>query len=89
MATGTTVGTVGPPYRGLGDSREAGGIRGTSGSRGLRATQEARTSIEGIPGGGTPERKDRDSPGESIKGRTVTVGGPPRTGDKEYGNGHG
>ena len=82
MAIGTMVGTGGPLCRGLGDSREAGGIRGTSGSRGLRVTQEARTSTEGIPGVGTPERKDRE-------GRIVTVGAPPRTGDKEYGNGHG
>ena len=89
------VGTAGPLCRGLVDSREAGGIRGTSGSRGLRVIQEARIISEGIfreypvVVGDSPEREDRDSLGESIKGTTVAAGGPPATGDKEYGNGHG
>ena len=68
---------------------------GTSGSKGLRVIWEARIISEGIfreylvVVGDSPEREDRDSLGESIKGMTVTVGGPPGTGDKEYGNGHG
>ena len=77
------------------DSREVGGTRGTSGSKGLRVIREARIISEGIfreylvVVGDTPEREDRDFLGVSIKGMTAAAGGPPGAGDKEYGNGHG